>query len=475
MINKIYQEFLNVWNQSTEQALKDFIEVQALSPDFDHEWQKTGLLQKALEQADAWLKKQDIKGLKTEIIQAEGFTPCLLVEVAAFGGKPCKETVFMYGHLDKQPPNIGWDADKNPWKAVIQEGKLYGRGGADDGYSFYCQLSAIKALQNLGLPHPRCVGLFETAEESGSQHYPEYVKELKQRIGKVGFIVAFDSNCGDYERLWITKSLRGMLGGVLEVKVLENGMHSGDASGVVPCSFLIARRLLERVEDSSTGTVKGAVFHAKISKDLHKDCHKIAKVMGKKFFDAYPWAGSTRPLHKTVEESIIHRNWYPELSISGADGLPSVEEAGNVLRPFTRLKIGIRLPPTVNAPKASAALEKILTSKPPYGAQVSYTPTVQSDGWTAGKVAPWLDKVFSKVSKELWKKDFCYQGMGGSIPLLNSLAAEWPRAQFMVAGTLGPKSNAHGPNEFLHIDYAQKLATSFAYIITSLVPGKREK
>ncbi len=463
MITKIYNEFLKIWDSSTEKALKEFIKLESLSPDFDKNWEENGLLRASLVQAEQWAQRQGIRGLRTEIVGKPGRTPCLFVEVQASEGCETGKTVFMYGHMDKQPPNEGWDADKGPWKPVLEDGKLYGRGGADDGYSFYCQLSALKALQTLGIEHPRCVGLFETCEESGSRHYEDYLEEFKEKLGNVGLVIALDSSCGDYKRLWVTRSLRGMIGGALEVKVLEVGMHSGEASGIVPSSFMIARNLLDRVEDSSTGLIKGEAFHMSITDDIRKDCAKVAEALGDGVVTQYPWEGNTRPLHQSPEDCVLYRNWFPAMTITGVDGMPSVEDGGNVLRPFTRLKVGMRLPPAVDAGKAADAFEEIVTGNPPFNAEVAFVPTVKSNGWMAKSASPWLTQAFEESSRTLWGKDFCYLSIGASIPLMNVFDRAWPDAQFFVAGVLGPKSNAHGPNEFLHVDYVCRLGAAVAY------------
>ncbi len=472
MIEKIFEQVKDEWDRTTEQAIKDFVQIPALSPDFDKKWEENGILLKAVEFAKDWAEKQEIKGLTTKIVQEEGFPPCLYVEIAAGEGYETQDSVFLYGHLDKQPPNHGWDEDKGPWQPVVKDGKLYGRGAADDGYSFFCSLAAVKALQALNIPHPRCVGLFETCEESGSAHYETYLKHLEKQLGEIGLVVALDSSCGDYDRLWVTNSLRGMIGGAIKVEVLKEGVHSGEASGIVPSSFMIIRNLLDRVEDSKTGKVIGIPFHTVLTHEVLKQSKKIAKILGDRVWEQFPWAGETTPLNEEPMECIIRRNWEPALTITGVDGVPSVENGGNVLRPWTRIKIGMRLPPNVEASLASQAFKDIITERPPFNAQVDYEPVVVSNGWVAKEPAKWLKKSFKKASKSLWGNDFCYLGMGASIPLLNIFSKEWPNAQFLVAGVLGPKSNAHGPNEFLHIDYAQKLTASVAYIIAKMAKAK---
>lgn len=473
MLKKILDRVCDEWTLGTENAIKEFIQIPALSVDFDKDWEKNRQLFKAVEQAKAWVESQGINGLSTRIIKDEGFTPCLLVEIEASETHEKQPTVFLYGHLDKQPENHGWDEDKGPWSPVVQDGKLYGRGAADDGYSFFCSLTAVKTLQTLGIPHPRCVGLFETCEESSSVHYEEYLEEGSESLKNVGLVVALDSSCGDYERLWVTKSLRGMIGGAINVEVLSEGVHSGEASGIVPESFMIVRSLLDRVEDSSTGEIKGNVFHQKITKDIKKQCAKIATVLGDNLWQQYPWVGETKPLKKTAEACVLNRNWEPALTITGMDGMPSVENGGNVLRPYTRVKIGMRLPPAVDAKKASEAFGKIVTENPPFSSKVEYQPVVASNGWVAEKPVAWLEKAFSKASMKYWGNDFCYLGMGASIPLLNVFSKLWPQSQFLVAGVLGPKSNAHGPNEFLHIEYAQRLTATVAYVIAKM--GEKAK
>lgn len=473
MIEKIFEQVKVVWECETEKAIKDFVKIPALSPDFDKKWEENGVLLKTVEFAKNWVEQQEIKGLTTQVIQEEGFSPCLYVEVAASEESKADGSVFLYGHLDKQPPNHGWDEDKGPWNPVVQDGKLFGRGAADDGYSFFCSFGAIKALQDLNLPHPRCVGLFETCEESGSVHYETYLEHCKEKIGGVGLVVALDSSCGDYERLWITKSLRGMIGGAVKVEVLTEGVHSGEASGIVPSSFMILRSLMDRVEDSKTGKVIGIPFQTVITRDILKQCKKVSKILGNKVWEQCPWAEQTVPLTKDPMECVLRRNWEPALTVTGADGIPSVENGGNVMRPWTKIKIGMRLPPDVEASLASTAFRDIITRHPPFNAKVEYEAVVASNGWVAKEPEKWMKKAFKKASTALWGNDFCYLGMGASIPLLNVFSKEWPKAEFVVAGVLGPKSNAHGPNEFLHIDYAQKLTASVAYIIAKMAKAKK--
>lgn len=465
MLHKIYEQMNHLWDDSVEEALKEYVRLPALSPDFDRDWEKNGILHESLMQAKAWAEKQGIVGLHCEIIQHPGFTPCLFVEIKAQNRPVSEGSVFLYGHLDKQPENHGWDEDKGPWKPVIQNGRLYGRGSVDDGYAFYTSLSAIKALQTLGIAHPRCVGLFETCEESASRHYEEYLEDCAQKIGNIGLVVALDSCSGDYDRLWVTDTLRGMIGGAIEVRTLTAGVHSGEASGIVPGSFMILRHLLDRIEDSRTGEIIPRVFHTGIPPEACEQTREVAQIEGDQIWKAYPWYGATEPLTKDPFEGLLNRNWRPELTVTGIDGIPSVENGGNVMRPFTRAKIGLRLPPDVDAQTASKEFGRIVTENPPFNADVHFEPVVASNGWVAPRRARWLKEAFSVSSETLWGEEPGFLGMGGSIPLLNVFTSRWPHAQYMVAGALGPGSNAHGPNESLHIEYCKKLISSVAYVI----------
>ena len=465
MIENIYSLVEKAWDKDIEPAMKDFVRLPALSVDFDKDWEEHGLLLQAVNQAKAWAEKLGINGLSCTVIKDDGFAPCLLVQIE--GTRKTEKSVFLYGHLDKQPPNTGWDENKSAWEPVIENNRLYGRGSADDGYSFYTSLGTIKALQEAGISLPRCVGLFETCEESGSVHYEEYLKECADVIGDIGLVVALDSSCGDYDRLWITKSLRGMIGGALKVQVLNHGVHSGEASGIVPSSFMILRSLLDRVENSRTGEISDPAFNVKITDEIIEQSKQVAQIMGDTIWKQFPFTENTQPRTKDLLELLINRNWKPELTITGMDGIPSVADGGNVMRMYTTAKIGIRLPPGVDAKKAAKAFAELTTKNVPYQAKVDYRSVVASDGWVAPGEKDWLKNAFEHCSEKLWGNKPCYLGMGASIPLLNVFSGVWPSAQFMVAGVLGPGSNAHGPNEFLDINYVKKLASTVGYVIAN--------
>jgi acetylornithine deacetylase/succinyl-diaminopimelate desuccinylase-like protein len=362
---------------------------------------------------------------------------------------------------------VGWRADGGPWTPLIEDGKLYGRGGADDGYAVFAALSALGALTAQRIPHARCVGIIETCEESGSYDLPAYLDALAPRLGNVDLVVGLDSGCGDYERLWMTTSLRGLAAGKLEVQVLTEGVHSGDASGVVPSSFRIARKLLDRLEDSATGWIIPSAFHAQIPSERVAQAAEAAAILGDIVLRKYPFAAGTRPMVDDAAEALLNRTWRPALSVIGADGLPPIADAGNVLRPITALELSLRLPPPVDGNAATAAMKSLLEANPPHGARVTFAAAQGATGWNAPPTQPWLVRALDDASRAVYGKAAAAMGEGGTIPFMAMLGEKFPQAQFLITGVLGPKSNAHGPNEFLHIEYAKRLTACVAHVLAA--------
>ncbi len=459
------QRIASQWDSEIVPQITDYIRVPAKSPHFDPEWEAHGHIERVIQQALAWTRAQPIRGLAAEIVRIPGRTPLLFIDIPASGGHTRPGTVMLYGHLDKQPEMVGWHADAGPWEPRFEGGKLYGRGGADDGYAVFAALSALGALQAQGVAHARCVGIIETCEESGSYDLPAYLAMLAPRVGQVELVVGLDSGCGDYERLWMTTSLRGLASGTLTVEVLSEGVHSGDASGVVPSSFRIARMLLDRLEDVTTGRILPPQFHVGIPQERVDQAHETAAIIGANVVDKYPFAGSTAPMAEAGGEALLNRTWRPALSVIGADGLPSIANAGNVLRPQTSLALSLRLPPLVDGAAATAAMKTLLESDPPYGANVTFEASQGATGWSAPPTAPWLAGALAAASTTVYGKPVAAMGEGGTIPFMAMLGEQFPQAQFLITGVLGPHSNAHGPNEFLHIPYAKKLTACVAHVI----------
>jgi acetylornithine deacetylase/succinyl-diaminopimelate desuccinylase-like protein len=500
------------WDNDIVQQLSDYIAIPAKSPMFDSDWAQHGFIDTVVRNAASWVEAQKVEGLTLEIVRLEGRTPLLFFEIPASsgggqgfaplpagavepalpghrrsapsGGSEPRETgsvgatVLFYGHLDKQPEFTGWRSDLGPWTPKYEDGKLYGRGGADDGYAVYASIAAVQALKSQGVTHPRIVGLIETCEESGSRDLLPYINALKSRLGEVALVVCLDSGAGNYDQLWLTTSLRGNAAGVLKVEVLTEGVHSGDASGVVPSSFRILRHLLDRLEDSKTGRLLPASFHCEIPADRLVQAQATASILGDEIYKRFPWAhydcdGATAFALPTITdpvEALLNRTWRPTLSVTGADGFPALKDAGNVLRPYSAFKLSLRLPPLIDASAAVQELKALLEDNAPYQAKVTFESSGGANGWNAPGAAPWFESALNDASQSFFGADCGTIGQGGTIPLMGLLSEGFPKAQMMVCGVLGPKSNAHGPNEFLQVPYARKLTAAVAEVIARM-PG----
>jgi acetylornithine deacetylase/succinyl-diaminopimelate desuccinylase-like protein len=463
------------WDADIVRQISDYIAIPAKSPGFDKDWAAHGHIETVLRNAAAWVEAQKVEGLKLEVVRLEGRTPVLFFEIAATraGGG---DTVLMYGHLDKQPEFNGWRADLGPWTPKYEDGKLYGRGGADDGYAVYASIAAVQALKAQKVPHPRIVGLIETCEESGSYDLLPYVDALRPRLGQVALVICLDSGAGNYDQLWLTTSLRGMASGTLKVQILTEGVHSGDASGLVPSSFRIMRQVLDRLEDSKTGRLLPQSFHCEIPAERVEQAKATAAILGDEVYKRFPWAhydcgGSTAfalPTTTDPVQALVNRTWTPTLSVTGAEGFPSLQDAGNVLRPYTAFKLSLRLPPLVDAGAAVQELKALLEDNAPYQARVTFESNGGATGWNAPDTAPWFEQALNAASQAHFGASCGYIGQGGTIPLMSMLSKGFPTSQMMVCGVLGPRSNAHGPNEFLHVPYAKKLTAAVAEVIARM-------
>ena len=450
------------WDESIIPTLSDYIRIPNKSPIFDPEWEQHGYMERAVNLLEEWCRQQPIAGMTTEIVRLPGRTPLLFIEIPGTGD----DVVLLYGHYDKQPEFSGWVDGLEPWKPVLRDGKLYGRGGADDGYAVFGSLTAIRALEEQGIDHPRCVVIIEGCEESGSFDLPHYIEALEDRIGSPGLVICLDAECGNYDQFWCTTSLRGNLVGTLHVDVLSEGVHSGSASGVVPSSFRILRDLLSRVEDPSDGRVLVPELHSDIPVERKEQARLAAEVLGDSVWRRFPWLETRSSPQETPLELMLNNTWRPTLSVTGADGLPALVNAGNVLLPRTTLKLSFRLPPTCEPQAASRALKAALEADPPPFARVRFDVESTMGGWDAPPVADWLESSIKEASQTWFGQPSMYMGTGGSIPFMGMLGEKFPEAQFLVTGLLGPKSNAHGPNEFLHIDTGKRLTCCVSKVLT---------
>jgi acetylornithine deacetylase/succinyl-diaminopimelate desuccinylase-like protein len=466
-IAKAQKHIDQCWGDEIVPTLAEYIKIPNKSPAFDPDWAAHGYMDEAVLLFERWARAKlpALPGATLDIIRLPGRTPVILIDVPGDGPDGDTDTVLLYGHLDKQPEMTGWTDGFGPWLPRLDGDKLYGRGGADDGYAMFGAISALLALQEQRVPHARCIILIEAGEESGSPDLPYYVDHLAARLGNPSLVVCLDSGCGNYDQLWLTTSLRGMTAGTLEVRVLGEGVHSGDASGVVPSSFRIMRQLLSRLEDEATGAVLPSELYAQIPAERVAQARNAAAALGDTVYTKFPFAPGMMPAADDLTELVLNRTWRPQLAVIGIDGLPSPGDAGNVLLPFTRAQLSLRLPPTLDAEGAGNRLRALLEKTPPYGAHVEFALGSSATGWNAPALAPWLEQSLMRASQAAFGAPPAYMGEGGSIPFMAMLGEKFPLAQFVVTGVLGPHSNAHGPNEFLHIPTGRRVTAVIAQVL----------
>lgn len=467
-------------------TLEEYIRIPNDSPDFDPDWDRNGhmdravnLFTNALEKLSAsWAKL----GCRTDdiVVQVHSSaaapvagpdgkrrTPLIQVDIPAQGD--AAGTVILYGHLDKQPPLDGqWSPGLGPRQPVIRDDKLYGRGGADDGYALFSSFAAVMALREQQLPHPRCVILIEACEESGSSDLEYYIRTLQASLGDVRLIVCLDSGCSNYDQLWTTDSLRGVIAGVLHIGVMRDGVHSGEASGVVPSPFRILRQLLARLEDAVTGEVLPDFLKVSIPDAVRERAEQTAAILGDGVFDHFPFLDGVQPVTDDVPTLILNRAWRSQLAVKGFDGIPPNAGSGNVMLPDLDAGLTLRVPPTLDSRKALMELKALLEKDPPYRAKVEFRSGTFGNGWAAPAGVKWLETAQQEASREYFGAPCVFNGEGGSIPFMGLLAELFPGAAFFVTGVLGPGSNAHGPDEFLHLPTAEKISMCVAHAINAL-------
>jgi acetylornithine deacetylase/succinyl-diaminopimelate desuccinylase-like protein len=448
------------WDRSIVPTLCDYVRIPNKSPLFDAEWERHGHMERAVQLLADWCRRQPIAGMTVKIARLPGRTPLIFVDIPGE-----KDTVLLYGHLDKQPEFTGWHEGLSPWEPVIRDGRLYGRGAADDGYAVFSSLTAIAALQARNIPHARCVVLIEACEESGSPDLPAHVEALAGEIGTPSLVVCLDAEAGDYDRLWLTTSLRGNIVGTLDIAVLTEGVHSGAGSGIAASCFDVLRQLLSRLSDEDTGELKLAELRVDVPEERLRQITATARLLGDSVAARMPFAAGTRAMSRDPAVLLENSTWKPTLTVTGIDGLPNVSNAGNVLAPRLSVKLSFRLPPTADAQRAAGAIRRTLETDPPYGARVSFISGANSVGWNAPALEPWLERAAQEASDRFYGREVMAMGVGGTIPFMAMLGERFPSTQFLVTGVLGPHSNAHGPNEFLHIDYAKRLTGAVAHVL----------
>ena len=436
-----------LWETDVLPTLEAYTTIPCLSPAYDPDWEAHGHLDRAAVLLAGWAAAR-LPELALTVVELPGHTPLLLGVLEGTG-----PTVLIYGHLDKQPPMGAWREGLGPYQPVREGDRLYGRGTGDDGYALF---AAVTALRQVPDP-PRVVVLIEASEESGSPDLAPHLAHLD--LGRPDVVVCLDSGALTYDRLWLTTSLRGIVVATVTVEVLEYGIHSGMAGGVVPSSFRLLRRLLSRIEDQGTGAIVLPALHAEVPEAERR----ALAAVGRQFPEHLP----VMPGLRLPEDPLVLKAWAPALEVTGMDGIPAVADGGNVQRPLTRAKLSIRLPPTVDAAAAQAALAEALTQDPPEGARVGVTFEASADGWLAPPLAPWLRHALDRASEAAFGHPAASYGEGGSIPFLGTLARQFPEAQFVATGVLGPESNAHGPDEFLHLPTAKAVTDAVVEVLCS--------
>ena len=449
------------WSGSIVDTLVEYVRIPNKSPLFAPNWETEGHMQRAVDLLATWCRAQQVPGARVEVHQLAGRTPLLLVDIPG----ELAGCVLLYGHLDKQPEFTGWLPGLSPWEPVIQGDRLYGRGAADDGYAVFSSLTAVGSLRASGVKLPRCMILIEACEESGSVDLPAHLEALGARLAEPSLVICLDAECGNYSQLWCTTSLRGVVSGTLRVKVLREGVHSGMGTGIAPTPFRIMQQLLTRLEDPVNGDVRLDALRADVPADRLAQARLAAGVLGAEVAGKLPFIAGTQPLSTDPVELLLGSTWRATLAVTGAEGLPALGSAGNVLLPEVALKLSLRLPPSVDAERASRAVKTELERDPPYHAEVSFDAGAAMAGWNAPSFAPWLEQSMQRASQHWFGRDAIHMGCGGSIPFMGMLGARYPRTQFLITGVLGPQSNAHGPNEFLHLDYARKLTCLVAEVL----------
>ncbi len=459
-----------LWESSVLPVLTSYVGIRCLSPDFDASWAENGEIDRAARLLSGWAAARPLPGGSVELVEREGLTPAIIVDVPASPGADTNLVTLLYGHLDKQPPLGSWREGLDPFVAVRDGDRLYGRGTADDGYSIFAAVGALEALAACNRAHGRCVVLIEASEESGSPHLAPYLEEVEKRIGGrgPGLVVCLDSGCATYDRLWKTTSLRGAIVATLEVEVLHEGVHSGLAGGLVPSSFRVLRQLVSRLEDEATGDILLEECRAEPTARARATAEAMTAALGDAAAGEFPTVASLVLSGANAIDRVLRVTWSPALELTGIDGVPPVQDGGNVLRPYTRAKLSMRLPPPVDPRMAAEALARTLTAEPPHGARVTVEVLSAAPGFDAPAEADWLSLAADEASEALFGRPAGAMGEGGTIPFLAELGWHFPEAQFLVTGVLGPESNAHGPNEMLDLNTARRVTAAVAHVLASV-------
>lgn len=462
MLKNTIEQF---WLEEAQPTLMDFIRLPSKSTAFDPQWKEHGYLLQACRLAANWIQKI-IPDATCEIIEDEGKTPCLFVEIGSNDLERQEKTIAFYGHLDKQPENEGWKDGLGPWTPYFDGEYLFGRGACDDGYSVFAMITAVETLRRSKMKHPRIVAIFETQEESGSSDLEGYLHQLKAKIGSPECFIVLDNQCGDYNRLWLNTSLRGNISGTLSVSTMSYGVHSGSFSGIVPDPFTVAMTLLGRIQHPETGEILLDTLQAQIPALRLKQIQEVSLRMGDQIWKTAPLLENVQPKYGNNDAILIQSTWKPSLTIIGIDGIPSIQNAGNVIQGSVSLRLSFRIPPGIDIDNALQSINDCFTQNIPYGCSVTWNSLEYLPGWCAPSHSVKYEKLFHDAGEQVFEEKTLACGQGASIGFIPKFEKLFPKTEIILIGVLGPQSNAHSPNEALNVLYTQKLIETIAIVLS---------
>ena len=450
--------------------LMNFIRIPNLSPLFDPNWNKNGLLLKAANLIVSYAKSLNIKNAEINLLQDSPYTPLIFIDIPA-SRQNDERTVLFYAHYDKQPYGTGWDEDKSPTNPVIIDGHLYGRGSADDGYASFSILTAIKTCQEYNCPMPRICCIFEGAEESRDVDLKYYFNKLMPVLGQN--IIAFiplDAGCSDYNRLWMTNSLRGYFDFDVNIETLQQESHYGpEASGIIAENLFLVRKLYDGIIDSTNGEFKLEEFKVdQIPSIIEEQMQKEIEVVGEDYIKNIPLYDGVSPLKNDVRELMINNRWKPTCNILGMDNCPKMEDRGFGVNPSIKVHFSMRVPPLINKDKAIDALKIALTSNTFFGAKVSLGYYEFGEGTVLANMTNRTKNVLNKASLEFFGNEMIFNGGGGSIPFITYFKSFYPNTDIICTGVLGADSHEHGPNENLNIEACKKMICVLCYFLSEI-------
>ncbi|WP_295855540.1 dipeptidase [uncultured Microbacterium sp.] len=379
--------------------------------------------------------------------------PAVLATRAARNGRP---TVLLYAHHDVQPPGDEALWDSPPFEPTVRDGRLYGRGAADDKAGVMAHVGAIRAVSEV-LGDDLDLGLavfIEGEEEYGSRSFGQFLADNAEVL-RSDVIVVADSGNWDERTPGLTVSLRGNARFTLTVRTLEHASHSGMMGGAVPDAMLATVKLLATLwDDDGAVAVEGLAV-----RDAETPAYDEATLRAE--------SGLLEGVSPIGRDSILSRIWNkPSITITGWDATP-VEAASNTLSPQTSVVISARVAPGQDAKEAFAAVEAHLRAHAPFGAQLEFTDVDCGDSFLVD-TSGWAVEEARASFADGYGVDSVDVGIGGSIPFISDLVREFPEAQILVTGVEDPHARAHSPNESLHLETFRNALVSEALLLARL-------